>query len=77
MTINALLRIVLVIPTIGLSAHAADDLKPRLIVQITADQLRGDLLDRYRTALPNGLGRIEAQGYWIHEGAVSRSPGAL
>jgi predicted AlkP superfamily pyrophosphatase or phosphodiesterase len=52
------------------SPAAADGHDVRLIVQITADQLRGDLLDRYRTALPNGFGRIEAQGYWIHQGDV-------
>lgn len=65
-----LLRVALGIPMIAFSVNATDNPKPRLIVQITADQLRGDLLDRYRTALPNGFGRIEAQGYWIHQGNV-------
>jgi predicted AlkP superfamily pyrophosphatase or phosphodiesterase len=58
---------------IALSANAADNPKPLLIVQITADQLRGDLLDRYRSALPNGFGRIEAQGYWVHAGNVDHA----
>jgi hypothetical protein len=35
----------------------------RLIIRITADQLSGDCLDRYRTALANGFAKIEAQGY--------------
>jgi predicted AlkP superfamily pyrophosphatase or phosphodiesterase len=43
---------------------------PTLVVQITADQLRGDLLDRYRSALTDGLARIENGGYWIHQGQV-------
>jgi predicted AlkP superfamily pyrophosphatase or phosphodiesterase len=43
---------------------------PALVVQITADQLRGDLLDRYRSALNDGLARIEDGGYWIHQGQV-------
>ena len=64
------LSFIVVTPMIVLSANAADNPKPRLIVQITADQLRGDLLDRYRAVLPNGFGKIEAQGYWIHAGNV-------
>jgi predicted AlkP superfamily pyrophosphatase or phosphodiesterase len=43
---------------------------PMLVVQITADQLRGDLLDRYRSALSDGIARIENGGYWIHQGQV-------
>jgi len=73
MTKNLFLGIVLMVPMTAWPANAADNLKPRLIVQITADQLRGDLLDRYRAALPNGFGRIEAQGYWIHEGIVDHA----
>jgi predicted AlkP superfamily pyrophosphatase or phosphodiesterase len=60
-------------PLIGMPAAAADNPKPLLIVQITADQLRGDLLDRYRAQLPNGFGRIEARGYWIHAGSVDHA----
>lgn len=44
-----------------------------LVVQITADQLRGDLLDRYRSALNDGIGRIEEGGYWIHRGEVDHA----
>jgi predicted AlkP superfamily pyrophosphatase or phosphodiesterase len=51
-------------------ALLAGDGKPMLIVQITADQLRGDLLDRYRSALNDGIARIENDGYWIHRGQV-------
>lgn len=44
--------------------------KPKLVVQITADQLRGDLLERYRSVLTDGLARIENGGYWIRRGRV-------
>lgn len=38
---------------------------PRLTVQITFDQLRGDLLERYRPALREGLKRVLDQGWWV------------
>jgi predicted AlkP superfamily pyrophosphatase or phosphodiesterase len=63
------LSVMLVAPMIAWSG-VSDNSKAKLIVQITADQLRGDLLDRYRAALPLGFARIEAQGYWIHAGSV-------
>ena len=44
--------------------------KPMLVVQITADQLRGDLLERYRSVLTDGFARIENGGYWIRRGEV-------
>ena len=59
--------------TVSMIAHAtaiADGEKVRLVVQIAADQLRGDLLDRYRAALPDGCRTIEAEGYWVHQGNV-------
>jgi hypothetical protein len=38
----------------------------RLVVQIAAVQTRGDLPDRYRCALTDGLVPIESDGYWIN-----------
>jgi predicted AlkP superfamily pyrophosphatase or phosphodiesterase len=68
-----LLALTVAVPMLICSTAAADNAKPRLIVQITADQLRGDLLDRYRAALPLGFGQIEAAGYWIHQGDVDHA----
>jgi predicted AlkP superfamily pyrophosphatase or phosphodiesterase len=72
MKITALLSL-LSFTVIAISVNAAENPKPFLIVQITADQLRGDLLDRYRGQLPNGFGRIEARGYWVHAGDVDHA----
>ena len=41
-----------------------------LVVQITMDQLRGDLLERYRPVLTHGFRRIEDGGYWFHHATV-------
>ena len=43
---------------------------PRLVVQLTFDQMRGDLLDRYYPALTGGLRRMMDQGYWVRAGTV-------
>lgn len=40
---------------------------PRLIVFITVDQLRGDMLDRYRSDMQFGYGRL-MQGAWFTNG---------
>jgi hypothetical protein len=55
------------------AATEKSDQKPLLVVQITADQLRGDLLDRYSAALQLGFGRLEQNGYWIHRGDVDHA----
>jgi len=39
--------------------------KPRLVVVITVDQLRPDYLDRYRSQLTGGLGRLRRQGAYF------------
>ena len=44
---------------------------PRLVVQITFDQLRGDLLERYRPALSGGLKRVLDQGWWVERGEAA------
>lgn len=48
------------------AAHAAE--RPRLVVQMTFDQLRGDLLERYRRALSGGLKRVMDDGWWVRHG---------
>lgn len=42
---------------------AAQPRQPKLIVQITMDQLRGDLLRNYVPALSQGFGRLENRGF--------------
>jgi predicted AlkP superfamily pyrophosphatase or phosphodiesterase len=44
---------------------------PRLVVQITFDQLRGDLLERYRPALSGGLKRVLDRAWWARRGDVA------
>src|SRR5439155_19793070 len=39
--------------------------KPRLVLVITVDQLRPDYLDRYRSQLTGGLGRLLRQGAYF------------
>jgi predicted AlkP superfamily pyrophosphatase or phosphodiesterase len=51
------------------AAHAAE--RPRLVVQITFDQLRGDLLERYQPALTGGLRRVMDHGWWIRHGEAA------
>ena len=53
------------------SPCAAASEHPRLVVQITFDQLRGDLLERYKPALHGGLRRIMDQGYWVKHGEAA------
>lgn len=48
-----------------ISASAAG--APKLIVFITVDQLRGDMLDRYRGDMRHGFGRL-MQGAWFTRG---------
>lgn len=47
--------------------------RPKLIVQITMDQLRGDLVRRYAPALERGFRRMEDGGYWIRKGDVDHA----
>jgi predicted AlkP superfamily pyrophosphatase or phosphodiesterase len=54
--------------TLSSKAHTA----PTLVVQITADQLRGDLLDKYRNVLNHGFSRLES-GAWYHHGSVDHA----
>ena len=50
----------------AMSAAAAE--RPRLVVQITFDQLRGDLLGRYRPAFNGGFKRLLDHGWWVRHG---------
>src|SRR5436190_3757593 len=53
----------------GSAAQAGE--RPRLVVQITFDQLRGDLLERYRPALSGGLTRVMEHGWWVRRGEAA------
>lgn len=50
------------------TAHAE---RPRLIVQMTFDQLRGDLLQRYNPAFTGGFRRVLDQGWWVEKGEAA------
>lgn len=54
-------------------AGAAAAEKPKLIVQITLDQLRADALERYAPAFSSGLKRLLDDGYWVKEGVVDHA----
>ena len=45
--------------------------RPALVVQITFDQLRGDLLERYRPAFTGGLRRVLKDGWWVRDGEAA------
>ena len=45
-----------------------EEQKPKLVVQITFDQLRGDLLERYRPAFNGGFKRLRDEGWWVTQG---------
>ncbi|MDQ2622830.1 MAG: alkaline phosphatase family protein [Actinomycetota bacterium] len=51
------------------AAPAAE--RPRLIVQMTFDQLRGDLLQRYNPAFTGGFRRVLDQGWWVRNGEAA------
>ena len=47
------------------SGDSGDDGKPRLVVQITVDQLRGDMLTRFKDCFgPDGFRRFMRRGVW-------------
>lgn len=62
-------RLLLAAVLVAGSAEAAE--RPRLIVQITFDQLRGDLLDRYGPALSGGLRRMMDRGWRVKRGEAA------
>jgi predicted AlkP superfamily pyrophosphatase or phosphodiesterase len=49
----------------GAGATAQPATPPKLIVLITVDQLRGDMLDRYRADLSKGYARLMTGGAWF------------
>jgi predicted AlkP superfamily pyrophosphatase or phosphodiesterase len=54
-----------------LATPASGAEQPRLVVQITFDQLRGDLLERYRPVLTGGLKRVLDHGWWVQHGEAA------
>src|SRR5438552_10069519 len=55
--------LVLLLALLGIGSLPAP--RPRLVVVITVDQLRPDYLDRYRSQLTGGLGRLLRQGAYF------------
>jgi predicted AlkP superfamily pyrophosphatase or phosphodiesterase len=47
------------------SAPAASSAPPKLVVLIVVDQLRGDMLERYRADLSKGYARLMNGGAWF------------
>ena len=47
--------------------------RPKLVVLIVVDQLRGDLLDRYDTILKGGFRRLRDEGYRFSRAAVDHA----
>jgi hypothetical protein len=48
--------------------------RPRLIVQVTCDQLRGDLLEKYASALTGGFARVRRQGTVFTRATIEHAP---
>ncbi len=55
-------------------AAAAGPEKPRLVVLVTVDQLRGDLLERYAPALRGGFARVRREGTVFDGATVDHAP---
>jgi len=62
---NDLLTLLALALACGLSSVSAEGIKPKLILQITVDQLRGDLPERFMKNMPEGGFRyLKANGLW-------------
>ncbi|MBT6697027.1 MAG: alkaline phosphatase family protein, partial [Gemmatimonadales bacterium] len=58
------LGLLLTAVTIGATAaRAQDGNSPTLVVMVSVDQFRGDLIDRYKSAFSGGLRRFLDEGY--------------
>ena len=66
---RAALAILLLLTFPATGAVRAQPAKPKLVVFIVADQLRGDYLVRYGKLLEHGLKRLTTQGAWFRNGA--------
>jgi predicted AlkP superfamily pyrophosphatase or phosphodiesterase len=53
-------------PAAGGMAHPA---RPKLVVMIVVDQMRGDYVDKFRGQWSGGLKRLVEEGAWFHEAA--------
>src|SRR5687768_13105405 len=47
----------------------AQAVRPKLVVFIVVDQLRGDYLEKYEDLLKHGLKRLKSGGAWFRNGA--------
>ena len=57
------------IPASGPGPVAAQGGRPRLVVFIAVDQMRGDYPVRYASLLEHGLKRLTTEGAWYTNGA--------
>ena len=53
--------------TSGPSAQAPVAAKPKLVVLISVDQMRGDYIDRFQHQWTKGLKRLVAEGAWFRQ----------
>ena len=51
------------------AASASSPARPKLVVMIVVDQMRGDYVDKFRTQWTGGLKRLVDEGAWFHEAA--------
>lgn len=52
---------------------ASSPKKPKLIVQITLDQVRADVFEKATPAFSGGLSRLVSEGYWVKRGVVDHA----
>src|SRR5215469_12430191 len=60
--ISSLAIAVLIMGGSALAQSAASNRKPQLVVAISVDMLSGEIMDRYTTGLPGGLGKLIKEG---------------
>src|ERR1700683_2962055 len=70
---SALLLLVLAIPAASQTAKAPAALKlpqrPKLVVLLVVDQMRGDYVDKFRSQWTGGLKRLVDEGAWFRDAA--------
>ncbi len=49
--------------------EARDSSKPKLVVILVVDQMRGDYVDKFQQQWTGGLKRLVDEGAWFHEAA--------
>ena len=65
----ALALVLLLVSTSATAPARAQAARPKLVVFVVVDQMRGDYLVRYAPLLQHGLKRLSTQGAWFRNGA--------